>query len=324
MVELNKKNARLWSRIGVRASYGMAMLEAAKQDAKVLAMSADLGRSSGLNQLMSLFPEQFVNAGIAEQNMIGVAAGMAREGFKVFASSFAPFISMRASEQVRMNLGYMNIPVKLVALGSGVSMGFLGNSHYGLEDVAVMRTIPGLTIVSPADCGEVFKVIQASVDYPGPVYIRLTGGVNNPIVYQEDYSFEFGRAVCVHEGEDLCIIAAGSMVATAIEVAKDLQLANGMSVKVVNMHTLKPLDEICMAKIFEGFSTVVTLEEHTVIGGLGGAVSEVKSRGNYSARHIAIGIADCYVKTGNYGYTLNEAGLSREKVVANILGKLKD
>ncbi|MBV1921757.1 MAG: transketolase [Pseudomonadales bacterium] len=322
MIEINKKNARTWSRIGVRASYGMALLEAAKEDTSVLAMSADLGRSSGLNQFISKFPDQFVNAGIAEQNMIGVAAGMAREGFSVFASSFAPFISMRASEQVRMNLGYMNIPVKLVALGSGLSMGFLGNSHYGLEDAAVMRAIPGLTVVSPADCAEVFKVIRASINYPHPVYIRLTGGVNNPMVYQDDYEFEFGKAVCVKEGSDLCIVATGSMVAIAITVANEIEALKGMSVKVVNMHTLKPLDEKCLSELFCESPTIVSLEEHSVVGGLGSAISEFKSRENYLARHISIGIEDCYVKAGDYQYALAEAGLTKDKIISNILSKL--
>ncbi len=322
MIEINKKNTRTWSRIGVRATYGMALLEAAKDDPLVLAMSADLGRSSGLNQFISKFPDQFVNAGIAEQNMVGVAAGMAREGFSVFASSFAPFISMRASEQVRMNLGYMNIPVKLVALGSGLSMGFLGNSHYGLEDAAVMRAIPGLTVVSPADCAEVFKVIRASINYPHPVYIRLTGGVNNPIVYQDDYEFEFGKAVCVKEGKDLCIVATGSMVAIAITVANEIEALKGMSVKVVNMHTLKPLDEKYLSELFGLFTTIVSLEEHSVVGGLGSAISEFKARENYLARHVSIGIEDCYVKAGDYQYALAEAGLTKDKIISNILNKL--
>lgn len=322
MIEINKKNAKAWSRIGVRASYGLALLEAAKIDPSVIAMSADLGRSSGLNQFMTKFPSQFVNAGIAEQNMVGVASGMSREGFKVFASSFAPFVSMRACEQVRMNLGYMQLPVKLVALGSGLAMGFLGNSHYGLEDSAVMRTIPGLTIISPADCGEVFKVIEASLKYPYPVYIRLTGGVNNPVVYQEDYHFEIGKAVHIKEGKDLCIIASGSMVATAVNVALEVEDSHGLSVKVVNMHTLKPFDEASVLMLFNCFSTLVTLEEHTVIGGLGSAVSEMKSRENLSSKHIAIGIDDCYVKTGDYSYALHQAGLSQERITKKILSKL--
>lgn len=323
MPEISKRNARTWSRIGVRATYGMAMLEAAKNNPDVIAMSADLGRSSGLNQLISQLPEQFVNVGISEQNMIGVAAGLTREGFKVFASSFAPFVSMRASEQVRMNLGYMNIPVRLVALGSGVGMGFLGNSHFGLEDMSVMRAIPGMTIVSPADCSEVFKVVEAAVDYDQPLYIRLTGGVNNPVVYTDDYEFSFGKAITLKDGGNLALVANGSMVATALAVAEELESELGVKTCVINMHTVKPLDEVCLSEVFSRCSTVVSVEEHTVVGGLGSAIAEFKSKVNASARHISIGINDCYVKTGNYQYSLESAGLSKEKVVSRLMEELE-
>nr|WP_169618099.1 SDR family oxidoreductase [Ruegeria sp. PR1b] len=181
MLEISKRNARMWSRMGIRAFYGQALSAIASENPNVLALSADLGRSSGLDRFSKEYPAQFLNTGIAEQNMVGVAAGLARTGFDVFASTFAPFASMRAAEQVRMNMGYMHEPVKLVALGSGLAMGFLGNSHYGLEDLAVMRAIPGLTVVSPADCAEIYKVLLACVDYAHPVYIRLTGAINCPV-----------------------------------------------------------------------------------------------------------------------------------------------
>ena len=161
----------------IRAFYGQAMSDIAAANPNIMAVSADLGRSSGLDRFSKEYPEQFLNSGIAEQNMVGVSAGLARMGFDVFASTFAPFASMRASEQVRMNMGYMHEPVKLVALGSGLAMGFLGNSHYGLEDLAVMRAIPGLTVISPADCAEVYKTLEACVGFEHPVYIRLTGAV---------------------------------------------------------------------------------------------------------------------------------------------------
>lgn len=305
--------------MGVRASYGLAMLEAVRHDPLVIAMSADLGRSSGFGPLISQYPEQFVNAGISEQNMIGVAAGMVREGFQVFASSFAPFVAMRASEQIRMNLGYMGFPVKLVGLGSGLSMGFLGNSHYGLEEVAIMRAIPGMTVVCPADCGEVFKVIQACLSCPGPVYIRLTGATNQPVVYQEEYEFKLGRAHQLREGKQLCLLATGSMVATALAVSDDLRSSHGVDSSVINMHTLKPLDGDCLQACFQKYELVVTLEEHSVIGGLGSAVAEWRSSTNAKTRHLVIGINDEFVAAGNYGWTLDMAGLSREKISAKVL-----
>ena len=190
MIEIKKANARLWSRLGSRATYGMAINELAKERKDFYVMSADLCSSSGLGQFAKAFPNRFINIGIAEQNMVGVAAGFADDGTPVFASSFSPFISMRASEQVRLNMGYMQKNVKTVGLGSGLILAQLGNSHFGLEDVAVMRSIPNMTVVNPADCTEVVKAVEAIEAYNGPVYLRLTGGPGNPVVYSEDYEFK--------------------------------------------------------------------------------------------------------------------------------------
>jgi len=212
MFEINQSNARQWSRIGSRGVFGQAILAVAEHHPEMMVMSADLGNSSGLDRFKKSYPEQFLNVGIAEQNMIGVAAGLAKEGYNVFATSFAPFITMRAAEQVRMNLGYMNMNVKAVAIGSGVSMAFLGNSHYGIEDAAVMRAIPNITVVCPADCAEIFKTVQAAANFKGPMYIRLTGAVGNPPLYTEDYDFEIGKAIVLREPADVTLIATGSMV----------------------------------------------------------------------------------------------------------------
>ena len=323
-MEIDRKIARGLSRIGIRATYGQALYEVAQSHNSVIAMSADLGRSSGLNQLRLNLPSQFVNAGIAEQNMVGVAAGMASEGFQVFASSFAPFISMRASEQVRMNLGYMSLPVKLVALGSGVSMGFLGNSHYGLEDVAVMRSIPGMTVVSPCDCVEVRKVVAAAVTHDGPMYIRLTGAVNAPVVHVTDYTFEFGKINRLREGDgSLCIIATGSGVAIAQSSAETLEELLGIRVTVLNCHTIKPLDENTIVSALSAHKLIVTIEEHTIIGGLGSVIAELKADLDLSSTLMRIGIPDCYVATGEYSYVLEKSGLSREMITERIQEKLK-
>ena len=163
MIEINATTVKQWSRIGPRAVFGQAIFSIAESHPEIMVLSADLGNSSGLDRFKKAYPEQFLNIGIAEQNMIGVAAGYAKEGYNVFTSSFAPFISMRSAEQVRMNLGYMGLNVKAVAIGSGLSMGFLGNSHYGIEDVAIMRAIPNITVVCPADCAEIFKF---AVNFP--------------------------------------------------------------------------------------------------------------------------------------------------------------
>ena len=166
MLEITPRNARQWSRLGSRGVLGQAILSLAETKENLMVLSADLGSSSGLSRFQTAYPEKFLNVGVSEQNMIGVAAGLAKEGFVVFATSFAPFISMRSSEQIRMNLGYMNFNVKAVAIGSGVAMAYLGNSHYGIEDASIMRSIPNLTVVSPADCGEVVSTAFAAAEDP--------------------------------------------------------------------------------------------------------------------------------------------------------------
>lgn len=320
--EINPRNARNWSRIGARGVYGLAMYEAAKANPSVLAVSADLGKSSGLDRLAADFPAQFVNCGIAEQNMVSFSAGLSRSGFKVFSSSFAPFIAMRASEQVRMNLGYMEEPVRLVAIGSGLAMGFLGNSHYGIEDLAVMRSIPNMTVVSPADCAEIFKTVEAAVAHPDPIYIRLTGAVNNPVVYQEDYEFRIGRIIPLSRGKDVTILASGTMVAAAMSAAELLRAA-GIDVGVVNVHTIKPLDTAGLRDVFRETRNIVTVEEHTLIGGLGSAIAEFKADENLAMPLLRLGIRDKFVKTGDYAYLLSTNGLDPDSIAGSISAWLK-
>jgi transketolase len=262
-----------------------------------------------------------VNVGIAEQNMIGIAAGIAKEGFVVFASSFAPFISMRSSEQIRMNLGYMNLNVKAVAIGSGVSMAFLGVSHYGIEDASIMRSIPNMTVVSPADCAEIVKAVFAASEYEGPMYIRLTGAANNPIVYKEDYNFEIGRAITLREGTDITIIASGTMVYESLEAAKILE-SQSVSATVVNMHTLKPLDTSVIDKAITSSRLIVTVEEHSILGGLGSAVAEYKTQFRDAPQQLTIGLPDQYGKAGDYKYLLEKYGLVGEKIAEKIRGFL--
>jgi transketolase len=317
MFQITPSNARQWSRIGSRGVFGQAILAVAEHHPEMMVISADLGNSSGLDRFKKTYPDQFLNIGIAEQNMIGVAAGIAKEGFNVFATSFAPFIAMRASEQVRMNLGYMEMNVKAVAIGSGVSMAFLGNSHYGIEDVAVMRAIPNMTVVCPADCAEIFKTVQAAAKFKGPMYIRLTGAVGNPPVYTEDYSFEIGKADTIREPADITFIATGSMVYESLEAAKLLE-KEGLKVGLVNMHTIKPLDTQTIDSIISASQVIVTVEEHTVIGGLGSAVAEYIVSQPSAPPQLIIGLPDAFDVTGDYRFLLNRHGLVAEKIVAKI------
>lgn len=313
--EISKRNARMWSRIGARAFYGQALSSLAVARPDVLAISADLGRSSGLSRFAEEHPDKFINTGIAEQNMVGCAAGLARMGFDVFASTFAPFASMRAGEQVRMNMGYMHEPVKLVALGSGLAMGFLGNSHFGLEDVAVMRAIPGLTIISPADCAEIYKTLEACIGFEHPVYIRLTGGVGLPAVYEEDYPFQIGQAVWLRPAQDLTVIAAGTTVGHALKAAGQMA-EDGHEIGLLNMHTIKPLDAQAIAACVARAATIVVAEEHTRIGGLGSAVLDHINthHPDYRGRVVLHAIADRYLETGDYAFMLRQNGLDAEGI----------
>ena len=317
MMEITKSKARLWSRLGARAVLGMALLETAKERDDFYVLSADLGQSSGLARFRAEFPERFVNAGIAEQNMIGLAAGLARDGTNVFATSFSPFVTMRACEQVRMNMGYMQLNIKTVGLGSGLVMAQLGNSHFGIEDGAVMRAIPGMTVVNPADGVEIVKTVEALCDFRGPVYLRLTGGPGLPVVYEADYDFRIGKAVPVREGKDIAILAAGTMVHEARKAA-DLLAERGIDAAVLDMHTIKPLDtEAVEAQL--GKRLIVTVEEASVVGGLGSAVAEALAPKKNRPPQLMLGIRDCFPHAGSYAYLLEQCRLTGEKIADDIL-----
>ena len=317
-MEITSKNARQWSRLGSRGVFGQAILSLAETKKDLMVLSADLGSSSGLSRFKNAFPDKFINIGISEQNMIGVAAGLAKEGSVVFATSFAPFIAMRASEQIRMNMGYMDLNIKAVAIGSGIAMAFLGNSHYGIEDASIMRSIPNLTVVSPADCGEIVKTVFAASEYEGPMYIRLTGEANNPVVYKEDYNFEIGKAITLREGSEITIIANGTMVYESLEAAKILEL-EGLSATVVNMHNIKPLDTSVIDKAVASSKLVVSVEEHSVIGGLGGAISEYKTSLRNAPPQLIIGLPDKFGKVGEHRYLLEKYGLTAKQIAEKIV-----
>lgn len=320
-MDFNVKQAKQWSRLGPRAVYGMAMLELMQKNERVYALSADLGVSSGLQRVMKAYPQRYLNTGIAEQNLIGVSAGLAKEGLVPFASSFAPFITLRCADQVRMNMGYMHLNMKTVALGSGVSMSSLGNSHYGNEDLAFMRSIPGMTILSPADCGQLTQAVYAAAEWDGPVYIRLTGEPNMPIVYEESGAYEIGRATVLKKGKDVTLIATGSMVALALETADTLK-TKGIEAGVIDMHTLKPLDTGCLDDVCGSSKLLATIEEHGKIGGLGSAVAEYVAQMDQRAPLLMFGIPDRYMKAGDYSYMLEQSGLTVEHIVSAVCDKL--
>lgn len=316
MIQITKRDAKIWSRMGARATYGMAIMEMAKQRDDFYVMSADLCQSSGLFKFREEFPDRFINSGIAEQNLIGIAAGLAKDGTCVFASSFSPFVTMRACEQVRMNMGYMQLNVKTVGLGSGLIMAQLGNSHYGIEDGSVMRAIPGMTVVNPADGVEIMKLVEALCDYPHPAYLRLTGGPGLPIVYEDDIDFQIGKSIKVREGKDIAIIACGTMVYYAKQAAEILA-AKGIDASVIDMHTIKPLDTAAVDAEL-GKKLIVTVEEATIVGGLGSAVAEHLAIKKQKPAQLMLGIKDTFPHAGTYQYLLESCRLTGPQIAEDI------
>lgn len=321
-MEITSRNTKRWSILGPRATYGMAMLDLVENNEKVYGLSADLGISSGMSRLMSAHPDRFLNPGIAEQNMIGVCAGLAKEGLIPFASSFAPFITHRCADQVRMNMGYMHLNIKTVALASGISMGTAGNSHFGIDDLSFMRSIPGMTILSPCDCAQVVKCVEAAAEYEGPVYIRMTGEAGMPRVYEEDFDFTIGKANVLREGADVLIIATGSMVRNSLDAAEILS-EQGVNASVVDMHTIKPLDTSVIDNVNDACKLIVTVEEHNVLGGLGSAVCQyVAQNADRRIRVNCIGINDEYLKAGAYPYMVEKYGLDAQSIAETIVKQL--
>jgi len=307
----------MWSRIGPRAAFGLAALELGKSIDDLIILTGDTSTSAGLDRFKNSFPDKFLDTGIAEQNMIGIAAGLSSEGFIVITSTFSSFQTMRCCEQIRMNLGYMGHKICMVGLASGLVLGTLGYSHCCIEDVSIMRSIPGITVISPADSGETVKATLAAVHHKESVYIRLTGGSNSPIVFEDDYEFEIGKGITLREGNDITIIATGTMVYNSLKAAELLD-EKGISTKVINMHTIKPLDKEAVTKASETTKLLVTVEEHSIIGGLGSAVSQHLVTLNNSPRLEIIGVQDEYGHAGSYKDLLENHGLTEQKIAIKI------
>ena len=319
---INGLNMKMWSKIGSRATFGIAALELGKTIDNLIVLTADLSTSAGLERFKKTFPDKFLDVGIAEQNMMGIATGLASEGYKVITTTIAPFQTMRCCEQIRVNLGYMNQNVCMVGVGSGIAFGTLGYTHCCIEDVSIMRSIPGITVVSPADCGETVKATLAAINHNESVYIRLTGAINNPAVYKDDYNFEIGKAITLCEGSDITIIAAGTMVYKSLEAA-DILSGGGISAAVVNMHTLKPLDTLAVEKACKSSKLIVTVEEHSIIGGLGSAVAEYKAGLAKSPLQLFIGLPDEFGKIGEYGDLIERHGLTANQIAETIANQYK-
>ncbi|HUJ18934.1 MAG TPA: transketolase family protein [Nitrospirota bacterium] len=309
------------SKVATRDAYGDALVSLGKKRNDVVVLDADLSGSTKTAKFAKVFPDRFFNIGIAEQDMMGTAAGLALGGKLPFVSTFAVFATGRAWEQVRQSICYPNLNVKIVASHAGVTVGEDGGSHQAIEDIAVMRVIPHMTVIVPADGPETLQAIEAVAEYKGPCYVR-TGRNKVPTVCGEDYKFQIGKAHIISEGRDAAIIATGIMVAEAMK-ARDLLKAEGVDAGVINMSTIKPLDAEAVVSAAKRCGAIVTAEEHSIIGGLGGAVAEVLAE-SFPAPLVRVGVKDTFGTSGEGEGLMKHFGLSAADIataVKSVLAK---
>ena len=303
-------------KIATRESYGNALVELGKENPNVVVLDADLAAATKTGVFKKAFPERHIDCGIAECNMVGIGAGLAASGMVPFVSSFAMFAAGRAFEQVRNSVGYPHLNVKIGATHGGISVGEDGATHQCCEDIAVMRTIPGMTVIVPSDDVEAKAAVKAAAEMDGPVYMRF-GRLAVPVINDtEDFKFEIGKGTVLKEGTDVTIIANGLCVAETLEAAKKLE-ADGINAKVINMATVKPLDEELVLAAAKETGKVVTVEEHSVIGGLGSAVCDVLSE-KAPTPVLKIGINDVFGHSGPAVELIKEFGLDGDSIAAKV------
>lgn len=303
------------------AIFGVSLIDRIEEYPNIRVLSSDVSVQASLERFKYLYPNYFFNVGIAEQNLIGVASGLASEGFKSIAVAQASFLSMRCFEPVRQYLSYMQNGVILVGFNAGFVLQHMGNTHYAVEDIAILRSIPGITILSPADAEGAVRAFEAALKIDTPVYIRLSGEAINDTIYRENYFFTIGKSNILILGDDLTIFATGTMVNQAIKTLNIFQ-RNGISVRIIDVHTLKPLDteiiEYCKnCKLF------VSLEEHSIIGGLGTSIAEYISESSGFPPLLRLGVKDTYSVPGDYNYLLTQHRLIPELIAEDILSMFK-
>jgi transketolase len=299
--------------ISNREAYGDTLVAIGETNPHVVVLEADLGKSTQTIRFRKRFPERHLEMGIAEANMMGYAAGLAATGKIPFASTFCVFASMRAIESIRNSIAYPQLNVKIVATNAGIEIGPDGATHQAIEDIAITRAIPNLTVLAPSDPTVTINAIKAAVEWEGPMYIRL-GRLATPKLYQDDLGFEIGKAILSRQGTDVTIVAIGNMVCRALTAAEQLA-AQGISARVLDMHTVKPIDVEALVDAAEQTGCVVTAEDHNILGGLGGAVSEILGT-LCPVPVIRVGIDDCFAESGEADELLEKYGLTSERIVA--------
>ncbi len=303
------------SKIATREAYGKALVKLGKINDDVVVLDADLSKSTKTNDFCKAYPNRFFNMGIAEQNLVGAACGFAAAGKIPFASTFAMFATGRAFEVIRNSACYPKLNVKICATHAGITVGEDGGSHQSVEDISLMRSVPNMTVLVPADGVEAEKMIFAAAEFNGPMYVRL-GRSAVPTLFDEDYNFEIGKGVVLKEGNDATIIACGMMVNEAI-LAADMLKEENINVRVINMSTIKPIDTELIIKAAKETKAIVTAEEHSIIGGLGSAVSEVVSE-NCPTIVKKVGINDCFGESGTPAELLEKYGLTAKHIVEKV------
>lgn len=299
-------------KISTRQAYGDALVELGKKDPNIVVMDADLSKSTMTAGFSKAFPERFFNAGIAEANLMGMAAGLALSGKTVFASTFAMFAAGRAYEIIRNSIGYPNVNVKVCATHAGITVGEDGASHQCIEDLALMRVIPGMTVIHPADATSTAKLLEQIAAENGPAYVRL-GRLNIPVIYDDSADIQLGKGNVVREGSDHTIIACGLMVNEAMMAAEELE-KEGISVRIIDMHTIKPIDQDIIIKAAQETKSIITAEEHSVIGGLGSAVAEVVTA-KCPTKVTMVGVQDRFGQSGKPAQLMEEYNITAADIV---------
>ena len=320
-MDFTSQNIMQWSRMGMRKAYGAILCGLASEHENLISIAADVVDSANLYGFAEKYPDRQINAGISEQNMVAMAAGLAKEGANVFVTSFAPFVSLRVYETIRTIVCYMNLNVKMIALSSGFSLGVQGATHYALEDIAIMRAIPNMLVLSPSDTTEMAKAMEYLATYDGPAYLRLTGLPGSAAVHKGDYNYDIDHIEIMRDGEDVGIFSTGTLVNESVRAARLLS-KSGINAGVVNLSKLNPVNIDDIITECRKYKMILTVEEHKIIGGIGSIVSEALASTDRHPRVIRLGTTDSNQIAGNYAYMMEKNGLTAKGIAEKIISEI--